>query len=52
MAQDLRSFIVAVKRAKPVVVVVVMKEIDPEYEITALVVKLERELKRRPILIF
>ncbi len=52
MAQDLRSFIEAVKRAKPDDVVVVKKEVDPAYEITALVVKLERELKRRPILIF
>ena len=52
MAQDLRTFIEAVKRAKPDDVVVVKKEVDPAYEITALVVKLERELKRRPVLIF
>jgi UbiD family decarboxylase len=52
MAQDLRSFLDAVKRAKPDDVQVVKKEIDPAYEITALVVKLERELKQRPVLIF
>jgi UbiD family decarboxylase len=52
VAQDLRSFLEQVKRAKPDDVVVVKKEVDPAYEITALVVKLERELKRRPILIF
>jgi 2,5-furandicarboxylate decarboxylase 1 len=52
MGQDLRSFIEAVKRAKPDDVQVVKKEVDPAYEITALVVKLERELKRRPILVF
>ena len=52
MAQDLRSYLDAVKRAKPDAVQVVKKEIDPAYEITALVVKLERELKQRPVLIF
>src|SRR5947208_2722987 len=52
MGQDLRSFLDAVKRAKPEDVQVIKKEIDPAYEITALVVKLERELKQRPILIF
>jgi UbiD family decarboxylase len=52
MAQDLRSFLDAVKRAKPDDVQVVKKEVDPAYEITALVVKLERELKRRPVLVF
>src|SRR5919106_2145839 len=52
MGQDLRSFLDQVKRAKPDDVQVVKKEIDPGYEITALVVKLERELKQRPVLIF
>ncbi len=52
MAQDLRSFLEQVKRAKPDAVQVVKKEIDPAYEITALVVKLEREWKQRPVLIF
>src|SRR5437588_13080898 len=52
MGQDLRSFIDAVKRARPDDVQIVKKEVDPAYEITALVVKLEREMKRRPILIF
>ena len=52
MGQDLRSFLEQIKRVKPDDVVVVKKEVDPAYEITALVVKLERELKRRPVLIF
>jgi UbiD family decarboxylase len=52
MGQDLRSFLETVKRARPDDVHVVKKEVDPAYEITALVVKLERELKRRPVLIF
>ena len=52
MGQDLRSYLDAIKRVRPEDVVVVKKEVDPAYEITALVVKLERELKRRPVLIF
>src|SRR5256886_11442155 len=31
---------------------IVAREVDPAYEITALVVKLEREAKRRPVLLF
>ena len=52
MGQDLRSFLETIKRARPDDVQVIKKEVDPAYEITALVVKLERELKRRPVLIF
>ena len=52
MAQDLRSYLDAVKRAKPDDVQVVTQEVDPAFEITAIVVKLEREAKRRPVLIF
>jgi 2,5-furandicarboxylate decarboxylase 1 len=32
--------------------VIVSKEVDPAYEITALVVKLEREARRRPVVLF
>src|SRR5262249_794671 len=31
---------------------IVSKEVDPAYEITALVVKLEKEARRRPVLLF
>jgi UbiD family decarboxylase len=50
MAQDLRSYLDLLKRKRPDDWVVVSQEIDPVHEITALVVKLERELKRRPVL--
>jgi 2,5-furandicarboxylate decarboxylase 1 len=52
MGQDLRSFLDEIKRAKPDDLVVVSKEVDPAYEITALVAKLEKEARRRPVLIF
>jgi UbiD family decarboxylase len=41
-----------VREKKPDDYVVVSREVDPAYEITALVVKLERERKRRPVLLF
>jgi UbiD family decarboxylase len=50
MAQDLRSYLDLLKRKRPDDWMVVSQEIDPVHEITALVVKLERELKRRPVL--
>lgn len=52
MAQDLRSYLDLVKRKRPEEFVVVSREIDPVHEITALVVKLEREQRRRPVLLF
>src|SRR5574341_1396017 len=52
MAQDLRSFLDLIKRKKPEDFQIVGKPVDPAYEITALVVKLEREAKQRPVLIF
>jgi len=52
MAQDLRSFLDQIKRRKAEDLVVVSRETDPAYEITALVVKLEREAGRRPVLVF
>ena len=52
MGQDLRSYLDRIKREKPDELVIVSKEVDPAYEITALVVKLERERRRRPIIIF
>jgi 2,5-furandicarboxylate decarboxylase 1 len=52
MPQDLRSYLDLVKRRKPEEFVIVSKEVDPAYEITALVVKLEKALRRRPVLLF
>ncbi|NIO09006.1 MAG: UbiD family decarboxylase [Deltaproteobacteria bacterium] len=52
MPQDLRSFLEQVKKKDPQDICIIKKEVDPAYEITATVTKLEREAKRRPILIF
>ncbi|MBI2162173.1 MAG: UbiD family decarboxylase [Candidatus Rokubacteria bacterium] len=52
MAQDLRSYLEQIKRRKPEDFKIVAKPVDPAYEITALVVKLEREAKQRPVLLF
>jgi UbiD family decarboxylase len=52
MAQDLRSYLDLVKRKRPDEFAVVSKEVDPVHEITALVVKLEVEQRRRPVLLF
>src|SRR6266576_4173432 len=52
MAQDLRSYLDLVKRRKPGDFEIVSKPVDPRFEITALVVKLEREGRRRPVLLF
>lgn len=51
MAIDLRSFIEDVKRDSPDDFLTISKEVDPRFEITALVAKLERE-RRFPILRF
>jgi len=52
MAQDLRSFLDLVKRKAPEDFRIVSRPIDPAYEITALVVKLEKEGRRRPVMLF
>src|SRR5262249_7057457 len=52
MAQDLRGYLDLIKRQRPDELVIVSKEVDPAYEITALIVKLEREARRRPVVIF
>ena len=52
MAQDLRGYLDLVKRRKPGDFEIVSKLVDPRFEITALVVKLEREGKRRPVILF
>jgi UbiD family decarboxylase len=52
MAQDLRTYLDAVKRRQPDEFQVVTQEVDPAFEITAIVVKLEREAKKRPVLLF
>jgi len=52
MAQDLRTYLDAVKTRKGDEFQVVTQEVDPAFEITAIVVKLEREAKKRPVLLF
>jgi 2,5-furandicarboxylate decarboxylase 1 len=52
MAQDLRSFLDLVKRQRPEDFQIISRPVDPAYEITALVVKLEQEARRRPIVLF
>jgi UbiD family decarboxylase len=52
MGQDLRSYLDLIKRRRPDEFVIVSKEVDPAYEITALVVKLEQEARRRPVMLF
>src|SRR2546421_7019351 len=52
MGQDLRSYLDTVKRRKSDEFQVVSRAIDPAYEITAFVVKLEKERKQRPVLVF
>jgi 2,5-furandicarboxylate decarboxylase 1 len=51
MAQSLTAYLDLLKRKKPEELVTISRELDPAYEITALVVKLEREARRRPVLI-
>jgi UbiD family decarboxylase len=52
MAQDLRSFLDLIKRTRPAEFQIVSRPIDPAYEITGLVAKLEKEGRRRPVLLF
>jgi UbiD family decarboxylase len=51
MAQDLPAYLDQVKRARPGDVAAVGKAMDPNFEITASVVKAEREGKR-PVIVF
>jgi UbiD family decarboxylase len=52
MAQDLRSFLDLIKRTRPSEFQIISAPIDPAYEITGLVAKLEKEGRRRPVLLF
>jgi 2,5-furandicarboxylate decarboxylase 1 len=52
MAQDLRSFLDLIKRTRANELAIVSREVDPAYELTAVVVKLEQEAKRRPVMVF
>src|SRR5262249_5651184 len=52
MTQDLRSYLDLVKRKKPDDLVIVSREVNPAYEMTAVAAKLDRESRRRPILVF
>jgi len=52
MPQDLASFIEKIRKERPDDFVVVKDEVDPAYEITATVVKAEKEAKKRPVFLF
>ncbi len=52
MAQDLPGFIALLKDRKPDEFVTVSGQVDPDYEITATVAKMEREARKRPVLLF
>jgi 2,5-furandicarboxylate decarboxylase 1 len=52
MAQDLRSFLDLVKRTRASELQIVSREVDPAHELTAVVVKLEQEARRRPVMVF
>jgi len=52
MSQDLRSYLELIKQNHPEDFLVVSREVDPAYEITAITVKLEQKAKQRPILLF
>src|SRR5437867_13164608 len=52
MGQDLRSYLDTVKRRKSDEFQVISRPIDPAYEITSLVVKLEKKRRKRPVLLF
>lgn len=52
MKQDLQSFLDLVRAKRPDEYVTVTREVDPAYEITATVAKLEKEAKQRPVLMF
>jgi len=52
MAQDLSSYLDRVKSAKADDFVTVGKQVDPSFEITATVAKLEGEARKRPVMLF
>jgi 2,5-furandicarboxylate decarboxylase 1 len=51
MAQSLTAYLDLLKRKRPEDLAVISQELDPAYELTALVVKLERAGKHRPVLL-
>jgi 2,5-furandicarboxylate decarboxylase 1 len=52
MPQDLRAFLDLIKRTRPHELQIVSRDVDPAYELTAIVAKMEQEAKRRPIMVF
>jgi 2,5-furandicarboxylate decarboxylase 1 len=52
VAQDLRSYLDSIKRTRAADFQIVSRPVDPNYEITGLVAKLEKEGRRRPVLLF
>ena len=52
MAQDLPGYLERVRAERPDEFVTVSRKTDPGHEITASVVKIEKEARRRPVLVF
>src|SRR5207244_12282626 len=52
VAQDPRSYLDSIKRTRAADFQIVSRPVDPSYEITGLVAKLEKEGRRRPVLLF
>ena len=52
MAQDLPSYLERIKTERPDEFLAVSREMSPGHEITAAVVKIEKEARRRPVLVF
>ena len=52
MGQDLRSYLELVRHKRADDIVAISREVNPAYEITAIAAKVDRESKRRPILVF
>ena len=52
MSQDLPSYLQKIKNERPEDFVTVSREMDPAHEVTAAVVKMEKEARKRPVLLF
>ena len=52
MAQDLPSYLERIKTERPDEFLAVSREMSPGHEVTAAVVKIEQETRRRPVLVF
>ncbi len=52
MPQDLPSYLERIRAERPDEIVTVYREMDPRHEVTAAVVKIERQARRRPVMLF